>query len=76
MADASTFLANRVSFFRVSLTALLGFAIISLVLVRSADALAPGPWKLMAHGAKTGTAPSLLVEGRWTYTDEYGPASG
>lgn len=41
-----------------------------------AAALAPGPWKLVAHGSKSGTAPRLLVEGRWTYQDEYGPDSG
>jgi hypothetical protein len=41
-----------------------------------AGALTPGPWKLMAHGSKSGSAPSLLVTGRWTYNDEYGSASG
>ena len=46
------------------------------VLAAPADALAPGPWKLMADGSKSGRAPSVLVNGRWTYVDEYGPASG
>ena len=41
-----------------------------------ANALAPGPWKLLAHGKQSGRAPRLLVSGRWTYQEEYGPASG
>jgi hypothetical protein len=47
-----------------------------VVLVGPADALAPGPWRLMAHGAKSGRAASVFVQGRWTYQDEYGPSSG
>ena len=46
------------------------------ILSSPAQALAPGPWKVMAHGKKSGRAPTLLVNGRWTYQEEYGPASG
>jgi hypothetical protein len=52
-------------------------ALVAVTLLASpAEALVPGPWKLVAHDAKTGRAPTLLVQGRWTYQDEYGPASG
>ncbi len=42
----------------------------------TAYALAPGPWRLMSQGAKSGLAPKVFVQGRWTYVDEYGPSSG
>lgn len=60
----------------MKLFALIALAIVAVVGAAPADALAPGPWKLMAHGTKSGRAPSLTVTGRWTYVDEYGPASG
>lgn len=51
-------------------------ALIAVSSARPAEALAPGPWRVMAHGTKAGHNVSLLVQGRWTYNDEYGPASG
>jgi hypothetical protein len=58
------------------LVALASVVTVAAVLVRPAAALAPGPWKVMAQGTKSGRLASVFVRGRWSYVDEYGPASG
>jgi hypothetical protein len=72
-ADKTT---SRVSLPRSAMGALLVLLVVLSAAAGPADALAPGPWKLMAAGSKSGRAPTLLVTGRWTYSDEYGPSSG
>ena len=59
------------------LSAPLLVAIVALALgAAPSAALKPGPWKLIANEAKAGRSPSVLANARWTYNDEYGPASG
>lgn len=55
---------------------LLVLALLAAFAVSPASALAPEPWRVVEQGTKSGRDVSLLVTGRWTYNDEYGPTSG